>query len=415
MLAGGGLLFLTDPLLPLLRQQAGVEVDPSDGVPAMQAIRSVFYVIVATRLLLGPERGRRMLSRKPLLWSLVGLSLVSIVWSVAPDVTLRRGLAFFGATLFGAYLAAAYSPRELQKILAWALAAALVSSVLIAIAAPSYGISTGTDAGAWRGIYAHKNNLGRIMALGTVLFASLALNELRTRRYTAALCVASLIVALLSRSASSLVVIAVMMLLSLTLRLMRLKASLGVTLFAMGLAVSILTSLWIVADPGRATSLISRDTTLTGRTELWGSVVDKIMNRPLLGYGYSAFWLGPGSNSESSSLSTSWEATHAHNGFLDLALDLGILGVALFMALYMLAIFRATRSMRQPGIAHDSWPLLYLVFLFIYNLSESSLARPNSMFWALFASLVLSEGSDARRQFRVDALVRQPTTSRGYP
>ena len=49
-----------------------------------------------------------------------------------------------------------------------------------------------------------------------------------------------------------------------------------------------LSLLW--SDPEFALSLLGKDTTLTGRTELWDAVVSLIKERPFLGYGYRAMW-----------------------------------------------------------------------------------------------------------------------------
>ena len=50
----------------------------------------------------------------------------------------------------------------------------------------------------------------------------------------------------------------------------------------------------IVATPDLLFSLLGKDATLTGRTGIWSAVIDSIAKRPLLGYGYQAFWLAPG-------------------------------------------------------------------------------------------------------------------------
>lgn len=115
-----------------------------------------------------------------LLLILVGLPLVSILWSAAPDVTLRRGIALLGTTIIGVYLAVRYSLREQLRLLAKALGIVALLSLLFALALPSYGISSGEHEGAWKGVFDHKNTLGSYMAFSAVVFLLLGV---RSRRY----------------------------------------------------------------------------------------------------------------------------------------------------------------------------------------------------------------------------------------
>jgi O-antigen ligase len=81
------------------------------------------------------------------------------------------------------------------------------------------------------------------------------------------------------------------------------------------------------AAPGVLLSLIGRDPTFTGRTDIWDALLQAISHKPLLGYGYLAFW---GLDSEPRywlAQAVDWDAPSGHNGWLDLAISLGIVGV----------------------------------------------------------------------------------------
>jgi hypothetical protein len=68
-----------------------------------------------------------------LIWVLVGIALASAIWTVAPDITLRRSLLLLGTTLFGIYLAMRYSLREQLQLLSWALGLVILLSIVFAI------------------------------------------------------------------------------------------------------------------------------------------------------------------------------------------------------------------------------------------------------------------------------------------
>jgi len=84
---------------------------------------------------------------------------------------------------------------------------------------------------------------------------------------------------------------------------------------------------------------------------------------------------------------------HAHNGFLDLGLDLGLLGVAI-LALCLVANFaRGVALLRSSRNPEGLWPLVYLTFFVLYNLTESTILIRNNIFWVLFVTIVVSLGA----------------------
>jgi O-antigen ligase len=148
-----------------------------------------------------------------------------------------------------------------------------------------------------------------------------------------------------------------------------------------------------------------RDMTLTGRTELWELSLEKIMEQPLLGYGYTGFWRRMAGDSAEILLELGWEVPHSHNGLVDLTLDLGLVGLLLFLAGYFITGWRAVRWIRFNNNAVDIWPLAYLAFLFLANLTESSLLRQNSL-WVLYVAAALTIAQRAVKQHPPDSDLR---------
>src|ERR1039457_909769 len=81
-----------------------------------------------------------------------------------------------------------------------------------------------------------------------------------------------------------------------------------------------------------------------------------------------------------------WVPPHAHNGFLDLLLEVGVLGLGVFAVGYFLLWYRAVQLViRAPGNA-PIWLCTYLLFMGIYNFTESTILLQNSIFWVLYTS-----------------------------
>ncbi len=150
------------------------------------------------------------------------------------------------------------------------------------------------------------------------------------------------------------------------------------------------------------TTAVGRDETLSGRTALWSAVIERIGARPWLGYGYDAFWVrssAEGGPAVELAEQIGWLARHAHNGFLDVAVDLGMIGLALLTVPLLACATRVFRDLRS-GVREleRAWPGLFLVYWILSNLTESPLVRHDHLGWALYVSVFVSAGpSDQHR------------------
>jgi O-antigen ligase len=130
---------------------------------------------------------------------------------------------------------------------------------------------------------------------------------------------------------------------------------------------------------------LGKDRTLTGRTDLWAVAISMIEHRPWLGYGYSAFWRdGAPGPAAAFWAAVGWRTPHSHNGFIDLTLDLGLLGLLLFLTGLVTATIKAFGRARTGSTIGAVGPLVFLAYTVLYNLSESSLFKHNTLFWVVY-------------------------------
>ncbi|OGF53199.1 MAG: hypothetical protein A2Z21_05555 [Candidatus Fraserbacteria bacterium RBG_16_55_9] len=382
------LFLFSEALLPVLR--SGVTWDPVQGDPALQAIWYGIYGVTLFLIALRGQQFIRAMLRDKLLLILMLIALISVFWSLAPEVTLRRSAALVATTLFAVYFAMRYTLKEQMRLLAWALFIAAALSLFFALALPAYGVMGQVHEGAWRGIFFHKNSLGRMMTLGAILFLFLALGTHRYRWITWGGFALSTVLLLFSASRSALVVLlTLLVLLPFFLRLRR-HYTLTLLLLLLGVLVGGAMGTWVLMDSGDVLSEQQWADTLIGRTALWNAVFEKIGQHLWLGYGYHAFWLGWDGESASIWRQFSWEPPHAHNGFLDLWLNLGVLGLVAFALGFLALCLRAVRWVRLTSTAEGLWPLSYLTFLLLFNLPQSIILEPNDIFWVLYVAIALS-------------------------
>ena len=108
-----------------------------------------------------------------------------------------------------------------------------------------------------------------------------------------------------------------------------------------------------------------------------------------LGYGYAIFWVRQ-SGSLQEVLAAGWNALSAQNGYLDMGLDLGIVGLALFFCTLASAIRRGAHALHSNFLRTAKWPLLFLIFFAVQNIHESDLIRLGTFMWIPFVATSVS-------------------------
>lgn len=348
------------------------------------------YIVIL--LLLLPMRKQAVMAaaRGKLLWVLVGIALLSTFWSIAPSITLRRGIALLGTNLFGIYLAIRYDLKEQLRLLAWALGIGAVLSVVVAIVMPSYGLDPG---GLWRGVYAQKNILARLMVLSTMVFLLLAIDSHRHRWIAWAMFSLSIGLTVLSGSSTGLVTIITLLVLFILYRTLRLQYTLAIPLTIFTTLTAGSAAIWLSNNSELLFQSLGKDATFTGRTKLWDIMFVLIGKRPILGYGYGSFWTsGWGGPAGFVWQVVGWQPVHSHNGLIDLCLELGLLGLSVFLLQYFLLAIKAVNWIQLTKTAEGFWPLIYLTFLFMYNQTESTILGQNNIFWILYVALGFTKG-----------------------
>lgn len=142
---------------------------------------------------------------------------------------------------------------------------------------------------------------------------------------------------------------------------------------------------------------VGRDPTLTGRTVIWDAVLAMNTN-PLVGTGYESFWLG-------TRLNNVWALTgpginEAHNGYLEVYLQLGAIGVFL-LALFLIASYWSICRRLKPYSPFASLSIAMWAIVIFYNMTESVAFRGQLM-WNIFllAAIVVPHRRTARSRSR---------------
>lgn len=130
---------------------------------------------------------------------------------------------------------------------------------------------------------------------------------------------------------------------------------------------------------GAVLSTMGRDPTLTGRTNIWQSVLS-VSGNPFTGTGFESFWLGD-------RLQQIWKMTmpglqEAHNGYLEVYLNLGFMGLALLLIVIATG-YRNSMTQFRYDASTGSLSLAYFAVGVIYSFTEAGF-RETTLIWTFF-------------------------------
>ena len=281
------------------------------------------------------------------------LAAVSLIWSVNRPQTLHKSLLWLVSTLTLLRVCHQMGFRDFLRMLAWTLACVNLLCLVTILFLPDLGTYTTpwVNYVMWRGPFSHKNYMARVNLCSLLLFLML----MREKPLVWGL--HSLVAGILlvgSRSGTNLGTAGMLLLYEAGYWGFRQPWSRAHKGLLQGLCAGGIAGVAALAGP--ILDLAGKDWTLTGRTVLFLQAMLMIARKPLLGYGYRAFWgpmqEGGGRVDRELQGALTWVPPHSHNSFLDLSLDLGLVGLVagcLFLGLIYLRARELERS-DSPGL-----------------------------------------------------------------
>jgi exopolysaccharide production protein ExoQ len=365
------------------------------------------------------------------LLALLAYMLASTSWSDITSIAVRRWLRDAIVLIMALVIMSEPHPRQaLESIVRRSAYILLPFSLLLIKYYPSLGREYGRWSGGlmWIGVTLHKNSLGRLCVVASfflmwALYRRWKEGTPAGSRHSASADASVLLLGLFllkgsddSYSATSIATFASGIAAFgglLWLRKSRLLvpqlglAALVTVLVAFGVSAPILGGSNLVG----VSSTMGRDETLTGRTQTWAELMPMVEKRPLLGYGFGSFWTTERRNF--------YRMSHGHNGYLDILLDQGAVGLALYTAW----LLSCARALHRAFAADREWSILAICFLLmtlVSNITESALNSLSEHMTALvvLVSMVVPYGtvrSSCRPHFGLRVHVPQKRHVGGAP
>ena len=359
--------------------------------------------------------GLLILSKRKFAWSsairenpwlilLIGYMLISVWWSDMPYTSFKRWTRQLIAVVMAFLIATEPEPRQaLQSILRRTIYVLIPFSYILIHFFPGYGREYHHTTGAlmWIGVASQKNGLGSL-CLSAAFFLIWSLirrrqgRDIPATRYQTHLDTFILILTFwlmggpqhnFSYSATSnatfILVLSALVGLSWMKKrgtMIGPKALIVIVAFIIGYGtVTPFIGKLSLLD---ISSAFGRDETLTGRSEIWATLIPFAMKRPISGHGFGGFW---------TDAMRALTSSNAHNGYLDVVLAIGFFGLFLFAMFLLSCCRRAQREMTQ----NFDWGILFICYLLmavVHNIAESSSVGITSEFLAVVLTMAVSFG-----------------------
>ena len=374
---------------PLLGIPADLET-PEDILAYEGQVRNVYFLMYLIAIGLTALNWRKMTLGIVAVWPVMALLLLvwlSIFWSVDPDTTQRRAIALTMTSLLGIYLFVRFDFNDMIRFVTFCYAVLIGASFAYFALFPEVAThQEGAHIGAFRGVFFHKNNMGRQFVFATAIFLTAWYTQAISRTLLLALISACLAGIVATTSKTALIALFVLIPGLVAVHMVR-----GAALRSAVTTLSILAIAWHAALLLYFTYedillFLGRDPSLTGRTDIWEFVLRLGMDRPFTGYGYDAFWIGD--YSPGAPFAIAWGIQSAHNAWLEVLVALGLPGVFLLLGIMASMTFRAIVLARYYTELAPAVFIMLCVFLFLtIGASEALFLLRHTSFWILFIAV----------------------------
>ena len=363
------------------------------GNPLDRSVDLALILLAVGILVSRSFRWGQFFSRNLALTAFLSFALLSVLWSDYPFVAFKRWFRDLGGYLVILVALSDSCPLEALRTVLRRLGYLLVPlSVMLVKYYPtisrSYNYWTGSA--EYTGAATSKNLLGVLCLISGLFFFWDTLtrwSDRKKRRTKQIILVNMALIAMtlwllhMSNSATSRICLVLGCLMVAAAHSKAVKRRPGLLKAGIPVVISsfLMLALGFWADISAAAGAVGRDPTLTDRTGIWNFLLGMKTNL-LLGTGYESFWLGP-------RLQSFWQnaglghINEAHNGYLEVYLNLGLVGLSLLVG-FLVASYRTICRRLKPFSGLASLSLALWTILLFYSITEAGFR--SSLIWLTF-------------------------------
>lgn len=366
----------------------------------------------------------------------LALAVLSLAWSHYPAATALGLVTTVLIAIFAVAVAVTYSWGEilagLGTFLRWILALSLAFELIVSLVLrrpilPIFG-QPGVDYGSYdkiptmlywsrnelmqvfdegriQGLVGNANHLGFLALIAVIVFALQLADRTTKRRWSIVWLAVAGLTLVFTRSATVTAALIAVALIGAAVLLMRRAPTPRARALTLGgiVAVIVAGAATVLAFSSTFLALLGRSDDLTGRIGIWEKVIALAQQQPVFGWGWVSFWMPWAPPFDTLAFRNGVRQLQAHNAWLDIWLQLGIIGLVVFGALVLSAVqrswsFAVDRPQNSPAgplpyVAASLFPILMMTALIVQSLAESRLLVEFGLFLLLLIAVKTKRGS----------------------
>jgi len=385
----------------------------SSGQSGLATITYGSIYLAALFLIIAKWNSIKLLSRGLRLYFLfIAFVLITSIWSAYPYKVILTAGHFTGLLLIVlcAHYAVHGRTEYFYRTILFSSIIVLLVSLILVYFYPSQGLDPQRDL-RWRGVTTNPNTLG-VAALVTIWSATALVSKSRTKTnyILFALGVSLGLSCIYGTNSMTSAILSVFVLVGMPILgwaakkgavPLVLKVIVLLFIFTTGI-MTLLIIIPAITNPEYALQIVGRSTTLSGRIDIWKLAMEAISLRPWLGWGFDAH--------SSVSQALRMDIGQFHNGYLDVLVKGGVVGLVLCLFFVFITMNRVLKASFRATPEFVTFTIYIIVFL-LHNVTEATLGRERTELWLLFIIIYfymaqpIGSHEEAQNSKRMEAVV----------
>lgn len=402
------------------------------GILAIAAVAGATYFLFKSDW-------KRVVRQMPVeLTLLLILMIASSPWSAYARETVSGFTIQIGITLVALFFAVTFTWRQLLVIFANTIRVIVFGSFAIELFTSTFkgllprlidGVDPAIevafaqsghlfDGGRIQGLLGNANLVAAWALIGVITFAIEAVIKRKTRTLSVVSFVASVSLIVVAKSAGIIfALVAVLISAIVSLAAEGKDKATRHRYYRVAWALAGVSMFFVLVFRRPVFEFLGKSPDMTHRSDIWRRVASLIEQRPLEGWGFTGVWV-PGVKPYEGLVVINGEKYYqAHNAYLDLWLQLGAVGLILFVILLTRVFVKTWRL----GVHHSNalylWPLLLLVTQLVRGITESRLLIQSAMMMLILFAVkshdpeeLLEENFKKTKRKQLEQISKRPIT-----
>ena len=322
------------------------------------------------------------IKREKYLSILVAYCVISLIWSEESFISFKRSFQLFVEYLVILMAVLFIKPQKALNTMRVVITLYILTTFFLVMTFPQ---AVDPAFNTWRGFTAQKNGLAQIALfcfLSSLFFYSKEDSTL-TKYWNYGITGSSVLIIFMASSSTIILVFIIIVGILIFIKISKIFSVIGmgkvifVTVISFVVILLFLIGLFAGEVFALITDIFEKDLSFTGRTIYWPYLLGDVQKKLLLGWGFGTYWVLGSEHIYRLFIVENLVMNTAHNGFIDLALQVGLIGFIIFIIMVVVFFRRSLKTDNYTAV-------LYLIAMLMSNITSTVFLGDKSLTFGFF-------------------------------